>query len=555
MDRMVVLTLQGSHGGQASTGAAHWIILRNAGGPSKDVPVAASPFLIGRAKDCNLVLPEDAELRAATSRWHSYLVERDGKHFIADGSYKPLPETGRRKPSITGTLVNGKRIADACELQEGDLITIGPWNIRVSLRERGPRPSEDDGIFRQVAAAQSRKVDTADPRIQERFGELHELVCRLAQIRDFDESLAALLSYSTVKIKPAESAAVLLTTPGKGFEVRLAWDRRSGRVSDFRISESLLASLPPDRSYLLESKMRDPSLSQSINDISSGLLLPLWAKGERLGVFYMDNRRSGQSFTDQDLYLASAIASLISLQLTLERHAQLARIEANMSRYFAPDVVQRIIEKSRGEEHLDLEVQEKDVTVLFVDMEGFTSMSRTMPPREVSKILNPYLGVIARCIQSEGGHVNKFIGDSVMGIFSPDPGSSESKPERYAEQALRASFLIPYGWEAEAKALNLPPMRLRMGIGSGRAVVGNIGYSARLEYSVLGDPVNVAARLEKLAPPNRAAVSPETRRLAGSLFEFEDLGEREIKGLGKMQVFSPIEPPASDSSVGKRKRA
>jgi len=259
-----------------------------------------------------------------------------------------------------------------------------------------------------------------------------------------------------------------------------------------------------------------------------------------LGVFYMDNRRNGHTFTESDLYLGSAIASLISLQLTLEAQAKITRIEENMARYFAPDVVDRIVEQSADGTVIGLEVQERDVTVLFVDMEAFTEMSRSKTPREISEILNPYLETVALVIQREGGHVNKFIGDAVMGIFGAQPGETDQDPARYAAQAVRAALKIPETWAAEAEKRRLPAPRVRIGINSGRAVVGNIGYSARLEYSVLGDTVNVASRFEKLAPPNFAAVSEATRALTIDLFEYESLGVKEIKGVGKLEAFKPL---------------
>ena len=128
-----------------------------------------------------------------------------------------------------------------------------------------------------------------------------------------------------------------------------------------------------------------------------------------------------------------------------------------------------------------------------------------------------------------------------MGIFGAQPGEDRKDPALFAIQAIRSALAIPESWACEAKKRHLPACRVRIGINSGRAVVGNIGYAARLEYSVLGDVVNVASRMEKEADPNSAAVSDATRKLAESKFSFKELGEREIKGVGKMMVFEPID--------------
>jgi adenylate cyclase len=508
-----------------------------------------APFVIGRSEDCDLVLPEGERYRAGTSRWHCCLLNEGSEWSVRDGSLAPLPDTGRPKPSISGTLVNGRRISSPTILKHGDSIEVGPWRFEILFSDAEPASSLDAGdILKDVAAGEGRKVDAADPKLKETFGQLHELVQRLAQIPSIEESLTALLSYTTNKIEAAEVASILITHPEGGFDVRLAWQKNLGRVPDFRFSASLLQSLPPDQSFLLESKMHNESESMRVQDISSGLLLPLWGKGERLGVFYMDNRRSGHTFTESDLYLGSAIASLVSLQLTLEEQAKITRIEENMARYFAPDVVDRIIEQSEGGAAIGLEVQEKDVTVLFVDMEAFTEMSRSKTPGEISEILNPYLETVASVIQAEGGHVNKFIGDAVMGIFGAQPGDDSQDPARCAAQAVRAALKIPGAWAAEAQKRHLPKTRVRIGINSGRAVVGNIGYSARLEYSVLGDAVNVASRFEKLAPPNAAAVSEATRALTAEVFEYESLGQKEIKGVGTLEAFKPLR--AEESAPG-----
>jgi adenylate cyclase len=526
-------------GGQAG----RWKLLRGSRGGQRTLAVSAGPFVIGRAEDCHLVLPEGEDLRAVTSRWHCHLLEQGGRWTLTDGSLTPMPDTGKPRPSISGTRVNGRKITAPTGISHGDVIEVGPWQLEVILEDKPAAEALDAGdILQDVAQGEARRVEATDPKLKEKFGQIHELVRRLAQIPDIAESLTALLSYATSKIQAAEVAAILIAHPDGGFLVRLAWQKNMGKVPDFRFSASLLQSLPPDQSVLLQAKLKDRSASQSVHDISSGLLLPLWGKGARLGIFYLDNRRTGATFTEEDLYLCSALASLISLQLALEMQARVLRIEENMARYFAPDVVQRIVELSSTDDPVGLDVQEKDVTVLFVDMEGFTTLSRSKTPREISEVLNPYLETVARSIQAEGGHVNKFIGDAVMGIFSAHPGESGSDPALYAKQAVRAGLAIPTAWREEAAKRRLPQVRLRIGINSGRAVVGNIGYPARLEYSVLGDTVNIASRFEKLAPPNRVAVSDATRKLTENVFEYEDLGDREVKGVGFLRAYSPLKP-------------
>lgn len=510
-----------------------------------ELEASASPFVIGRSPDCHLVLPKHEGDGAPVSRWHCHLYQDKGRKGepggwrIADGSPGPVEGSAGPRPSAGGTHLNGLRLRGPEPVGNGDVLQAGPWRFELVLSSAQTIELLD--AFRDSGRRTALSVTSTDPRLGLKFGQLHDLVRSLAQTPSFEDSLETILSHACETIAPAEVAAVLEAAGPRGFRVRMAWRKGLGKVANFRFSEALLNSLPPEQSFLLQPRLAERSASQDLNDISSGLLLPLWGKGARVGVLYLDNRRSGTAFTEEDLYSASALAGVISLQLALQRQAELARIEESMARYFAPDVVQRIVESSAGGLARGMEASERNVTVLFVDLEGFASWGHSRTPREIADFLNPYLETAALRIQGCGGHVNKFIGDSVLGIFGALPGDLEAlNPARAAAQAVRAAMELPGFWQAEATRRGLPALRVRIGVDSGKSVVGNIGYAGRLEYSVVGDVVNSAARLEKLAPPDRAAVSERTRILAESYFDFEDLGDREVRGLGKMRVFSPV---------------
>ncbi|MBI4057688.1 MAG: FHA domain-containing protein [Elusimicrobia bacterium] len=534
---MLVLALQGDHSVQSIAGNGQQQVVPNSSGASKEVHISQTPFTLGRALDCNLILPQSEKV----SRWHCYILELGGNILVKDGSLKPVPETGQVKPSATGTLVNDKPVLGSTFLQDGDTLKLGPWCFQVKIAKK--YIPEDPEVLKEVAHAQSRQIPIADPKLKEKFSQIHELIHQLSTISGTEKALGTILAYAIEKIAAAQVAAILLKDREGKFDIRMAWRKNLGRIQKFYFSEALLKSLPPDQSFLLETRLKEKSDSQNLHGITSGLLLPLWGKGERLGIFYMDNRRSGDSFTEEDLYLASAITSLITLQLALERQFQLALIQENMARYFAPDVVEKIMGQSALGQPVGLEVQERNVTVMFLDIKGFTELCRTKTPREINWILNHYFETAARSIQAGGGHVNKFIGDAVMGIFGAQPDQLEaSNPIHDAAQAVRAAFLFQKTWKEESLNKKMPQLQVRIGINSGPAVVGNIGYAARMEYSVLGDVVNLASRIEKLATPNDIAVSEATKKLLEETFRFEDLGEQEVKGAGKIRIFRPTVP-------------
>lgn len=187
---MFILQVEGPHGVQGLLEGLAYRLLPNTPDRERVVRIVKTPFVIGRAEDCHLVLPEDAMLRTMTSRWHCYLMEQNGTVLAIDGSPQAMPETGQRKPSVTGTLVNGHRIAEPTALQNGDLLQVGKWQFRFHRVKTGPVEASD--LLRDVTKGQARRVDSTDPRLEEKFGRLHELVQRLAQIPGIEESLTTL---------------------------------------------------------------------------------------------------------------------------------------------------------------------------------------------------------------------------------------------------------------------------------------------------------------------------------------------------------------------------
>ena len=141
--------------------------------------------------------------------------------------------------------------------------------------------------------------------------------------------------------------------------------------------------------------------------------------------------------------------------------------------------------------------QERGVTVMFTDIRGFTPLSQQMGAADVADLLNEHFSLLSRCIEAEGGTVDKFIGDSVMAFW----GAPEDQPD-HPMRALRTAQAIQRGLAADNRrreAAGLPPIKVRIGINSGPAIVGNIGSASRINYTLIGDTVNTAARLEFLA--------------------------------------------------------
>jgi len=185
----------------------------------------------------------------------------------------------------------------------------------------------------------------------------------------------------------------------------------------------------------------------------------------------------------------------------------------------------------------------RQVTVLFSDIVGFTSMVERLPAEEVAVLLNRHFSILAGCVESRGGVVDKYIGDALMAFWgAPDP------QEDHAQRAACAALDIAKAVTAEngrRRDEGLPPIRIRIGLHSGDAIVGNIGAEGRLNYTLVGDTVNTAQRLENLGRRYLMSdedviilVSTQVAHLLDKQFVTEALGSQHLRGrTGDVAVF------------------
>lgn len=191
--------------------------------------------------------------------------------------------------------------------------------------------------------------------------------------------------------------------------------------------------------------------------------------------------------------------------------------------------------------NLKLGGESKTATVLFADIRDFTTMSEAMNPVELVTLLNRYFSAMTFAIESEGGMVNKFIGDAVMALFGVPVSQAD-----HADAAIRASVKMQVALaelNRELKSERKGEIRIGIGIHSGELVAGNIGSGSRMEYTVIGDTVNVASRIEGLCKKTGESllISKDTVQLLSSREDLETLGNFEVKGrVEPVQVFRKI---------------
>jgi class 3 adenylate cyclase len=196
--------------------------------------------------------------------------------------------------------------------------------------------------------------------------------------------------------------------------------------------------------------------------------------------------------------------------------------ESVLRRYLPPSLVARAAE---GSLRLDAPPDRRVVTVMFVDLVGFTPLSERLGADAIGALLNRFLSRMAEVAHQHGATIDKFVGDAMMVVFgAPEP----MPPEEQARGCVALAL------ELGGAVRDLQPgleLQVRAGINTGEAVVGNFGTLVRSDYTVVGPAVNIAARLETASRPGRILVGPETARLLGDLVPLEPAGELMLKGV------------------------
>jgi adenylate cyclase len=199
--------------------------------------------------------------------------------------------------------------------------------------------------------------------------------------------------------------------------------------------------------------------------------------------------------------------------------------------YVPRPLVKRLIREGGDQ---TVESVERELTVMFTDIVGFTAMAEGMPANDVARLLNHHFALLGACVEEAGGTLDKYIGDAIMAFW----GAPEKQKDR-ALRACRAALGMTAALEADnAKrvAAGEPPVRIRIGIHTGQVVVGNVGWPGRINYTIVGDTVNACQRLEALGKEMDRGdavtilISGATAERLDESFKVEPAGSFAVKG-------------------------
>ena len=533
---------------------------------------ASGDVVIGRSPECQIVLPD-----FGISRNHAKVVVSErGEARILDLKSK------------NGTQVNGVPVVEA-PLRDGDRILLGKFELtftkalesKVVLDDAKPLSEEAGTIIRSVGELQhlltgagaapgktpadARQPEPVDVKEIEKSNRILKVLTQVAEtliaVRPVEEVLHQVMDI-VFEHMPADRGFLMLEDEEIAEKlVPMVVKHRTTGGSEGRItvSKTIADRVMHDRvSILTSDAMVDPRFgagdSIRFHGIRSAMCAPLWNKDQVIGIIHVDSPMLTNCFTVNDLDLLTALANYAAVAVERARLNQKIVAEEKkrerLGRFLSPQVANRILAASATDGGAALGAPEvREVSVLFADICGFTSMSENMSPSLVSLMLNDYLSRMTDVIFKYEGTLDKYIGDAIMAVF----GAPLDMPD-HAERAIRTALEMQERlseWNAERKQ-GTPELRIRIGINSGNAVAGEIGSINKKEYTVLGDTVNTASRLESsVAKPGTVVIGANTIALVEGLFECRSLGTFKVKGkaleIPAYEVLAAKAGPASSS--------
>lgn len=516
----------------------------------RELPLTKDSFSIGRLPENDYEL-DDGE----ASRKHVSVLRRGNGYVVVDNN------------SANGTFVNETPI-QSHDLRHGDRIRIGQTAFLfvdpppAAAAPAGPSPQFVRSIMdlpkayrmdlraRGADASSAPAEGLAAPeagRGQQEFFVLYQLAKALTSASDIEGVLDTALRLTFDVIQAERGVILLVDRATSDLVPRMAAHRTKGRLrpDEVVVSRTIARQVLADRVSLISSDAQEDArlqggLSIVQLNIRSALCVPLWDQEEVFGVVYLDNMARKHAFTEKDSDLLAAIANLMAIQIRQSELQSRLRTEqvirATYQRYFPPDIVEMMIREPGRQ----FPLEEKEVSIIFCDVQGSTNLAERMSPAEFAGLLNGFLEAATTAIFDNHGHVNKYLGDGILAVFGAPQALKEDHAfvaVRAAQQILADVYLQNQQQPAEKR------YNIRIGVNSGNVVAGNIGPEQRQEYTVLGDAVNVTERLLRFPEVNRIVIGENTNARVKDFYITSSLGMVQLKGKAKEAEVFEIKGP------------
>ncbi|HEY6387607.1 MAG TPA: adenylate/guanylate cyclase domain-containing protein [Candidatus Acidoferrum sp.] len=511
-----------------------------------------STIHIGRAASNDITLPH-----SSISRSHALLEGNRDVWVVRD------------QHSANGVLVNGVRIEHA-ELKSGDVIGLGDIKLRfenmmsgtVVAKTSPELASHLTQILDQESVAKllehsknkppsdwaDSRVDT-DGRIEylKRENRLLTLLYQVSralgdktsvedvtecvldlvlQIDGAERGYAMLLTEESLRATPRPAASYT-------FLPAILRYRQAPRTAtpQMALSRAIIQQVMESKGPLLVMDAKQDSRfsgseSMAMSGMQSAMCAPLASRDRLFGLLYVDNLSKRGTFLQEDLEVFAVIAAQAGLvidQVMAKSEVKRQGVQLSaLERFLSPAISRKITAEAAD---IRLGGESQRITLLFADVRGFTTMAETMKPREAVDVLNEFFARMTNVIFEHDGTLDKYLGDGLMALFGA-PFALQND----AEAAVRAAVNMQKSLAELNKVSGKPPLNIGIGIHTGEAVVGFLGTDRRMDYTAIGDTVNVASRLTSQAGPGQIVISNATHAQLGREIPCCPLSAMKLKG-------------------------
>jgi adenylate cyclase len=502
--------------------------------PPKHFETVSTSITFGRKPKADHHIDVDLDPDRYVSHVHARLTYEDGEYWIEDLN------------SENGTWVNDRRIEEKTRLPYGSKIRLGWTVIDIEIESQVPDtqeeripPSEEtivsegttaqpvsekatepvpEGTITSVKDAltppftelEGEKIDESQKQTWQQLKALNNFIQALGTTSSIEGLGQLLVEQLRHAVPNAQRGALLLPDENGKPLLKAHWPPGKHSVSMTFVERALhkreafiwTSSQPSETT-----DNGDAPQSAIYYDVQSAIYLPLFSGLDVLGVMYVDNYVLREAFSLTDFELLRAIANQVAMFLkdsVLRKDLQREeKLRSNLLRQYSPKIADSILKKcgqlQRGGEDID------PVTILVSDVRGFTMLSAKMEPDEVVRAINEMFDAFVPIISDLDGIIDKYIGDSVLAVF----GSPEHDPRQW-EKAVLAAVRMQEAMRMLGegrKIRRLLPFKVGIGIHTGKVIHGFIGSSERIEFTVIGDTVNRAARYCQGAGPEQIVIS------------------------------------------------
>jgi adenylate cyclase len=464
------------------------------------------------------------------------VVSSQGAPMVANPVSRGVPPIGappRAAASPAGPMGAPPMVAQP--LQAVRNVTIGGAQMESHVRTKIAAEMQQFLPERSLQDVEVLRRDYEKLRIS------YELQRAIGAELDLDRLLEKILERS-FDLLSADRGVILLFEDGE-LKPRCSRAKRAG-PEEFVASRAVVGQVVKEKVAVLSSDAKvDPRFAESksiiMTGIRSSMAVPLLHKSELLGVMMVDSQNPN-AFGEKDLQLFTNIANQAALFIAnaaLAQHLeQEALARARFQRLLSPAIAELVVS---GKLELKQGGEPRVTTMLFTDIRGFTSRSETMRAEDIVLMLNDYFERMVEIVFRFEGTLDKFVGDEIMALF----GAPVSGPDDHVRAVQCALAMLDElrNFNRERESMGLPSFEIGVGINTGEVVAGYIGSSKAMQYTVIGAPVNLAARLCSAAKGMQILLSENTWGLVQDVFEVEELEPISPKGIAQpVRVFEVL---------------